>query len=196
MSIQLTLSGHSFSRSDLPRLSSRDKRMVEIEVMSDRVTLVPVEVFNDQNAAQLLQVVGIEQRDDERVVTVCDQKQGIAAIMALPTTLLATVEERYGRRAEFTTPLLRTRICTEPTVWLYLAADLIYIKVWQGGKLRMAEALPRKKAEDVLYYASTLDKRFALKGFKVVVAGTEAVADEVRETAKLLNKFYKRVVCE
>ena len=196
MSIQLTLSGHSFSRSDLPRLSSRDERTVEIEVMTDRVMLAPMEIFDENRAKELLAISGIEVQNDERIVIARDQKAGLVAIMALPRTLLATVEERYGRRAEFTTPLLRTRLCTEPTAWLFLASELIYIKVWSGGKLRMAEVLLRKKTDDVLYYATVIDKRFTLNGFKVVVTGTEAVENDVRETSKLLSKFYKKVICE
>jgi hypothetical protein len=143
-----------------------------------------------------MRVAGFCFDKEDQVVIVLDEKTGIAALMALPRVLVATVEERYGDHYEFTTPLLRTRVCTEPTAWLYLAHGLIYIKVWDGGKLRMAEVLPRKKEEDPLYYAAMIDRRFGLNGFRVVVSGTKAVENEVRSTAKLLNKFYKKVVCE
>lgn len=196
MSIQLTLSGHSFSRSDLPRLSNHDEQWVNIEVITERTMLAPIEVLDPEKANELMRVAGINLDSEEQVVIVRDEKAGIAALMALPRVLVATVEERYGDHFEFTTPLLRTRICTEPTAWLYLANDLIYIKVWDDGKLRMAEVLPRKKEEDSLYYAAMIDRRFGLNRFRVVVAGTKAVENEVRSTAKLLNKFYKKVVCE
>lgn len=196
MSIQLTLSGHSFSHSDLPRLSSRDKRVVEIDVATEQTMLAPIEILDSTPNEELMRIVGFTLRDEEQVVVVRDQKAGIAALMALPRVLVSTVEERYGNRFEFTTPLLRTRVCTEPTVWLYLANGLIYIKVWSDGKLRMAEVLPRKKEEDVLYYAAAIDRRYGLNGFRMVVSGTKATETEVRSTAKLLNKFYKRVVCE
>lgn len=196
MSIQLTLSGHSFSRSELLRLSSRDERMVEIEVATERTMLTPIEILDSTPTAELMRIAGFDPREEEQIVAVRDEKTGIAALIALPRVLIATVEERYGDRFEFTTPLLRTRVCTEPTAWLYLADNLIYIKVWSGGKLRMAEVLPRKKEEDVLYYAATIDRRFGLNDYRVVVAGTKASENEVRSTAKLLNKFYKRVVCE
>ena len=196
MSIQLTLSGHSFSRSDLPKLSNGDEQMVEIEVVTERVMLVPIEVLDEKRAGEMMRIAGVALRDDEQVVVARDEKAGIAALMALPRTLLSTAEERYGRNFEFTTPLLRIRVCTAPTAWLYLAQQLIYIKVWNDGKLRMAEVLPRTKPEDVLYYAATIDKRFGLNGYRVIVAGAKAVEAEVRETAKLLNKFYNKVVCE
>lgn len=196
MSIQLTLSGHSFSHSDLPRLSSRDERVVEIDVATEQTMLAPIEVIDSTPNEELMRIAGYTLRDEEQVVVVRDQKAGIAALMVLPRVLVSTVEERYGNRFEFTTPLLRTRVCTEPTVWLYLANGLIYIKVWSDGKLRMAEVLPRKKEEDVLYYAAAIDRRFGLNGFRMVVSGTKAIETEVRSTAKLLNKFYKRVVCE
>lgn len=196
MSIQLTLSGHSFSRSELPRLSSRDERMVEIEVATERTMLTPIEILDSTPTAEFMRIAGFDPREEEQIVAIRDEKAGIAALIALPRVLIATVEERYGDRFEFTTPLLRTRVCTEPTAWLYLADNLIYIKVWSGGKLRMAEVLPRKKEEDVLYYAATIDRRLGLNDYRVVVAGTKASENEVRSTAKLLNKFYKRVVCE
>ncbi len=196
MSIQLTLSGHSFSRSDLPRLSNYDEQWVNIEVITERTMLAPIEVLDPEKANELMRVAGINLDNEEQVVIVRDERAGIAALMALPRVLIATVEERYGDHFEFTTPLLRTRICTEPTAWLYLANELIYIKVWDGGKLRMAEVLPRKKEEDSLYYTAMIDRRFGLNRFRVVVAGTKAAENEVRSTAKLLNKFYKKVVCE
>ena len=196
MSIQLTLSGHSFSRSDLPRLSNIDEQGVNIEVITERTMLAPTEVLDQEKAAELMRVAGFCLDKEDQVVIAHDEKTGIAALMALPQVLVATVEERYGDHYEFTTPLLRTRVCTEPTVWLYLANGLIYIKVWDGGKLRMAEVLPRKKEEDSLYYAAMIDRRFGLNSFRVVVSGTKAVENEIRSTAKLLNKFYKKVVCE
>lgn len=196
MSIQLTLSGHSFSRSDLPRLSNIDEQGVNIEVITERTMLAPTEILNPEQAPELMRVAGFCLDKEDQVVIAHDEKTGIAALMALPRVFVTTVEERYGDHYEFTTPLLRTRICTEPTAWLYLANGLIYIKVWDGGKLRMAEVLPRKKEEDSLYYAAMIDRRFGLNSFRVVVSGTKAVENEVRSTAKLLNKFYKKVVCE
>lgn len=196
MSIQLTLSGHSFSRSDLPRLSSRDERTVEIEINADRTMLAPIEVLEENRGVELMKIAGFDLQEDDQVIEIRDEKEGIAALMALPRVLLATIEERYGHRVELTTPLLRSRVCTEPTAWLYLASDHIYIKVWSEGRLRVAEVLPYKNAEDVLYYASVLDKRFGLDDFRVVVAGSKTMVSEARAAAKLLNKFYKKVVCE
>ena len=196
MSIQLTLSGHSFSRFDLPRLSSRDERMVEIEVATERTMLTPIEILDSTPTAELMRIAGFDPREEEQIVVVRDEKTGIAALMTLPRVLMTTIEERYGNRYELTTPLLRTRVCTEPTAWFYLAKDLIYIKVWSENKLRMAEVLPHKKEEDVLYYAATIDRRFGLNDFRMVIAGTKVSDNEVRSTAKLLNKFYKKVVCE
>ena len=196
MSIQLTLSGHSFSHSDLPKLSGSDGQIVEIEVITERVTLIPLEVLDEKRAGEILRIAGITVSDDDQIVIVRDDVAGIAALMALPQTLLSAVEKSYGDKFEFTTPLLRARICTMPTAWLYLAGQLIYIKVWSDGRLRMAEVLPHTKPEDALYYAATLDKRFGLNGYRVIVSGTKASEAEMREATKLLNKFYNKVVCE
>lgn len=196
MSIQLTLSGHSFSRSDLPRLSSRDERTVEIEINADRTMLAPIEVLDENRKEELMKIAGFDLQGDDQVVEIRNEKEGVAALMALPRVLLTTIEDRYGQRVELTTPLLRSRVCTEPTAWIYLAKGIIYIKVWSEGRLRVAETLPCKNAEDVLYYASVLDKRFGLNDFRVVVAGCKTMVSEVRAAAKLLNKFYKKVVCE
>ncbi len=195
MSIQLTLSGHSFSRSDLPKLSN-DKQFVEIEVLSSRVALMPFNLLEEINPVEILAINGITLNETESAVAVTDEQQQIVAALALPNGLIAVAQERYGDNHHFTTPLLRTRVCTEPTVWLYLAERLIYIKVWSDGKLRMAEVLPRKKESDTLYYAATIDKQFDLKRFKVIVEGANGFADEARETAKTLSKYYKKVVCE
>ena len=196
MSIQLTLSGHSFSHSDLPKLSDGDGQAIEIEVITERVALVPIDVLDEKRAGEMLRIAGVVVCDDDRVVVVRDDVAGIAALMALPCALLSAAEECYGYKFEFTTPLLRTRVCTTPTAWFYLTGQLIYIKVWGDGKLRMAEILPRTKLEDALYYAATLDKRFGLNCYRVVVSGAKECETEVRETTKLLNKFYNKVVCE
>ncbi|MBQ2413805.1 MAG: DUF3822 family protein [Rikenellaceae bacterium] len=195
MSIQLTLSGHSFSRSDLPKLST-DKQFVEIEVLSSRVVLIPFELFEEVNPVEILAINGITLNENESVVTVPDEQQQIVAALALPNNLIAAAQERYGDNHLFSTPLLRSRICTEPTAWLYLAERIIYIKVWSDGKLRMAEVLPRKKETDTLYYTAAIDKQFDLKHFKIVIEGANGFADEARETAKTLSKYYKKVVCE
>ena len=195
MSIQLTLSGHSFSRSDLPKLST-DKQFVEIEVLSSRVVLIPFELFEEVNPVEILAINGITLNENESVVTVPDEQQQIVAALALPNNLIAAAQERYGDNHLFSTPLLRSRICTEPTAWLYLAERIIYIKVWSDGKLRMAEVLPRKKETDTLYYTAAIDAQFDLKRFKIVIEGANGFADEARETAKILSKYYKKVVCE
>jgi hypothetical protein len=195
MSIQLTLSGHSFSRSDLPKLST-DKQFVEIEVLSSRVVLIPFELFEEVNPVEILAINGITLNENESVVTVPDEQQQIVAALALPNNLIAAAQERYGDNHLFSTPLLRSRICTEPTAWLYLAERIIYIKVWSDGKLRMAEVLPRKKEADTLYYTAAIDAQFDLKRFKIVIEGANGFADEARETAKTLSKYYKKVVCE
>ena len=195
MSIQLTLSGHSFSRSDLPKLST-DKQFVEIEVLSSRVVLIPFELFEEVNPVEILAINGITLNENESVVTVPDEQQQIVAALALPDNLIAVAQERYGDNHLFSTPLLRSRICTEPTAWLYLAERIIYIKVWSDGKLRMAEVLPRKKEADTLYYTAAIDAQFDLKRFKIVIEGANGFADEARETAKTLSKYYKKVVCE
>ena len=196
MSIQLTLSGHSFSRSDLPKLST-DKQFVEIEVLTDRVALMPFELCEEINPVKILEINGIYLTENESATVVADEKRQIIAAIAIPNTLISAAAELYDDdKYGFTTPLMRTRICTEPTVWMYLAKRLIYIKVWSDGKLRMAEVLPRKKEADTLYYTAAIDAQFDLKRFKIVIEGANGFADEARETAKTLSKYYKKVVCE
>ena len=196
MSIQLTLSGHSFSRSDLPKLST-DKQFVEIEVLTDRVALMPFELCEEINPVKILEINGIYLTENESATVVADEKRQIIAAIAIPNTLISAAAELYDDdKYGFTTPLMRTRICTEPTVWMYLAKRLIYIKVWSDGKLRMAEVLPRKKEADTLYYTAAIDTQFDLKRFKIVIEGANGFADEARETAKTLSKYYKKVVCE
>lgn len=190
MSIQLTLSGHSFSHSDLPRKSSLDDRAVEIDVATDKCILVPQPLLHDGQAAAFLHINGIETCADEQIVIAKDESSDIAAVMALPAALLAAAEERYGSGVTYTTPLLRTRTSAEPTVWLYTVGRSIYIKVW-NGHLRYAEILPLRKPEDVLYYLASLDRQFGLKTYRIVVSGEYA-----RETSKSAGKYFSNTVCE
>lgn len=190
MSIQLTLSGHSFSHSDLPRISSRDRRTVEIEAATDKCVLVPRALLNDRNAEAYLHINGIETDADEKVVAVTDEGSDIAAVMALPRTLLAVAEDRYGIGVRYTTPLLRPVASAEPTVWLYQAGSFLYIKVWNRS-LRYAEILPRRRQEDTLYYLASLDREFGLKTYRIVISGESA-----RETAKTVGRYFRKTVCE
>lgn len=190
MSIQLTLSGHSFSHTDLPHKSSRDDRTVEIEVATDKCVLVPRPLLHEEQAAAFLHINGIETCDDEKIVIAADESSDIAAVMALPAALLAAADERYGSSVTYTTPLLRTRTSAEPVVWLYSVCRSIYIKVWNGS-LRYAEILPLRKPEDVLYYLSSIDRQFGLKAYRIVVSGEAA-----RETAKSIGKYFRNTVCE
>ena len=75
--------------------------------------------------------------------------------MAAAENALAAVHERLGGRARYTTPLLCVPQTSVPTVWMYYAAGLLYIKVYDG-KLRFAEVVPAPDEADLLYMLERL----------------------------------------
>ena len=107
------------------------------------------------------------------------------------TEALRLVREKLGDRARFTTPLLRTPRNAAKTVWMCRRAELLYIKVYDGGTLQLAEVVPAESDVDLVYFFERLGGVFALKEFELRIAG-----DNSKMARKLLGKRFKQTVCE
>lgn len=189
VSIQLSLDGHSFSvpaLSDLPAGNAS----VQVELLLPRTMILPEELFDAQNAEALLAANGMPPAADECVVASIPQ-EGLVAVTAINREALRVVEEKLGDRARFTTPLLHTPASVEKTVWMRQTPGLLYIKVYDAGRLQLAEAIPAAGEADMLYFFEQLGRNFQLADYELRIAG-----DNLKETRRLLGKRFKEVICE
>ena len=180
VSIQLSLDGHSFS---VPALS-------ELPAGEAPVMLVPGELFDAERGAEMLAANGMPPTAEESVVA-SDPEAEFVAVTAINREALRQVEEKLGDRARFTTPLLHTPANTAKTVWMSRRAGLLYIKVYDGGELQLAEAIPAATDTDAAYFFERLDGCFPLKEYELRIAG-----DNPKAARKLLGKRFRQTTCE
>ena len=126
----------------------------------------------------------------EAPVTV-EPEAEFVAVTAINREALRQVEEKLGDRARFTTPLLHTPANTAKTVWMSRRAGLLYIKVYDGGELQLAEAIPAATDTDAAYFFERLDGCFPLKEYELRIAG-----DNPKAARKLLGKRFRQTTCE
>ncbi len=70
-------------------------------------------------------------------------------------------------------------------------AGLLYIKVYDGGELQLAEAIPAATDTDAAYFFERLDGCFPLKEYELRIAG-----DNPKAARKLLGKRFRQTTCE
>lgn len=188
VSIQLTLDGHSFSA---PALSGEfpGDGSVEVELLTPRTTLVPEEFFDEACAGELLAAAGMAALPGECPVWSAPQQNAVA-VMAAAENALAAVHERLGGRARYTTPLLCVPQTSVPTVWMYYAAGLLYIKVYDG-KLRFAEVVPAPDEADLLYMLERLGSEFRLRDYTLRIGSGDG-----RALKRKLGGYFRQIVCE
>ena len=180
VSIQLSLDGHSFSVPALSELPAGEAP-VTVELLLPRTMLVPGELFDAERGAEMLAANGMPPTAEECVVA-SDPEAEFVAVTAINREALRQVEEKLGDRARFTTPLLHTPANTAKTMWMSRRAGLLYIKVYDGGELQLAEAIPA---------ATDTDGCFPLKEYELRIAG-----DNPKAARKLLGKRFRQTTCE
>lgn len=188
VSIQFNLGGHSFSATELPTevLGSSDN--VLFSVATHKVTLVPRCAFEESLSAQYLAAVGLSCDDGE--TTVCSEMQAeTIAVMAIDRNVLDGVLDVLGTRARFTTPLLDERHDGNRNLSIRVADGVAYFRLFDNA-LRLAEAERVKTADDVLFYALQFLQSAALGTDTDIYIGGD------RTAAKVLKRYFKRVVCE
>ena len=189
VSIQRSLDGHSFSVPALSDIPEGDTSVL-VELLSPRTMLVPAELFDEEHAAGLLAANGMPLAADECAVC-CGREETYAAIAALDRETLRSVGEKLGDRARFTTPLLHTPRNAGKVVCMCRRAELLYIKVYDGGALQLAEVVPAETDADLVYFFERLEGCFPLAEFGLSIAG-----DAPKAARRLLGKRFKQATCE
>lgn len=188
VSIQLALDGHSFSVA-FPAGDATDGPTTVV-VLTPRTMLAPAELLDGARAAELLAAAGLTPLPDERTVW-SDERNGIAAVMAVPEEALREVAERCKGPLRFTTPLLDEPLKTDATIRLLRTDRLLYIKVYRAGALRFAEVVPAAADADASCLLERLSAEFPPKEFALRIAGNDA-----RRLRKHVGNAFREVVCE
>ena len=178
VSIQLSLDGHSFSVPALSELPAGEAP-VTVELLLPGTMLVPGELFDAERGAEMLAANGMPPTAEESVVA-SDPEAEFVAVTAINREALRQVEEKLGDRARFTTPLLHTPANTAKTVWMSRRAGLLYIKVYDGGELQLAEAIPAATDTDAAYFFERLDGCFLLNCGRQPESGAQTARQTIQ----------------
>ena len=174
VSIRLRLDGHSFSEEKLD-IPAKEKKTVEIEVLTGKTMLVPREVFDAKAAPALMRINGMEPTEKECILT-SDPQQPVIALMAADKASVEKVRARLKEKIRWTSPLLRTGEFTASCLWIFRYEELAYLKVWERQTLRLAETFIAPTGEDLLFYVRELtqevlqglDSRLTMHDFRIV----------------------------
>lgn len=188
VSIQVNLGGHSFSASDIPADVLHGEGNVEFVINTHKVTLVPQCAFEDVLSAEYLAAVGLECAENE--TTVCSEMQAPAiAVMAIDRNALNGILSALGTRAKFTSPLLGEQHESGCNISVSIMEGVAYFRIF-NSVLRLAEAVPVKSADDVLFYAHQFAMATRLD------TDTPIYIKGASQYGKLLKHYFKHVVCE
>ena len=189
VSIRLASGGHSFSVDMLPKRAFDSDAETVFEVITHKCTLVPAEVFEPAAAAAYLAADGRACSADERAVFRIEGDK--AVVMAAADSCVAQIDDKFGGRAVLTSPLLREYEAKGRELHICTLGGVSFFKLYDGPKLQYAEAAATADSDEVLYYTTLLDREFALGEYLIYISG-----DEARKTAKLLKRYYRKVLCE
>ncbi|MDO4758173.1 MAG: hypothetical protein Q4A18_02790 [Rikenellaceae bacterium] len=183
MSIRLT-GGHSFSWTAI------EAKAEEVELLTHRTLLVPELMYTTEGTASSFAAAGMPLTGDDQVLAI-HTNRGIMALIALERDEMKRLTEHFGEKMRYTTPLLRAVGNIEPTIWIFDAEDLIYIKVYDP-KLQMAEVIRvADEADRELLMERLVDacdpKRYTLR--------LELEKSDKRRT-KFYKSYFKKTVCE
>ena len=183
VSIQVKLGGLSFSAERV--VVADNAELVEFVIDTPRVLLAPREEVSLDTAGELLRLVGKPCHTNEQCVC-SDMQADIIAVIAIDSQTLSQIIEKWGSRAIFTSPLLDMRHSEEHCLVVDTTDKVCYMRLFEDGLLR-AEAYEAATSEDALYYVTEwLGIR---KDIPIFIKGNN-------NTAKLLRKYFKQVICE
>ena len=182
MSIQVKLGGRSFSAEQFSVAEGREH--IEFVIDTPRVTLAPRDEVSLDNAATILSLAGKACHSNE--VSVCSKLQNdIVEVIAIDSKALESIVAKWGSRASFSSPLLDMRHNDEVCLTIDTSEQVCYMRLFDGG-LQRADANVATTAEDILYYAK---EWLGERDIPIYIKNGTA-------QAKLLRKYFKRVVCE
>lgn len=183
VSIRLT-GGHSFS------LPAPDAKIEVVELLTHRTLLVPELMYTADGAAESFAAAGMPLTPDDQVLPI-HTNRGIMALIALERTQLNQLTERYGEQMRYTTPLLRAVGNIEPTIWIFDAEELIYIKVYDP-KLQMAEVICISDEADRELLMERLQCACDPKRYTLRLELSKADKGRI----KWYKSYFKKTVCE
>ena len=182
MSIQVKLGGRSFSANNY--VVADDIAQVEFIIDTPRVTLMPKSWIQQYGCAETLRASHKPHLSNEECVC-SDEQSEIVAVIAIDRAAYNAIIEKWGSRATFSSPLLDMRHSDERCLTIDASKLVCYIRLFENG-LQRAEAYDISAQEDILYLASEWLKDVDIP---IYIKGNA-------ETAKLLRKYYKHVICE
>lgn len=180
MSIRLFSDGHSFPEHQMARMEESC-----VELCTHRTLLIPAQLFSLEEAEELLVRSGLAPKWGERVVASA-AVDGMVALMAIPEELL----RRVPSTVQFSSPLLTAPTLSEG-IWMMPCEHLLYIKVWRGGRMQLAEVFDAERDEEILYYALQLAQLFSLKGCPLHYQGPCSAS-----LKRQLKPSFKLYLCE
>ncbi len=180
MSIRLWSDGHSFPREALLEARQMGDRVVEVELLTPRSTLVPAPCFDPDEASKLLQAAGLAERETEAVVW-SEPLEEQVVVMAIDRAVLPLLPATV----HYTSPLLTLHSAAPHTICLARYEDLLYIKVWDE-ELRLAEVLQVASDADLIYYVARLGEWLPLRNYELQVEG-----DRPGAVRKMVKKYFK-----
>lgn len=152
MSIRIFSDGHSFPEKELATSTTAPR----VELCTRRTQLLPAACYGEAEGRELLSLAGLAPEEQEQIVC-SEEMEGMVALMAFDAALL----RRLPATCRFSSPLL-TAPKLRDGVWMMPLRGLLYIKVWQGGKVRLAEVVDAATEDEQLYYALQLASKLAL----------------------------------
>lgn len=182
VSIQVKLGGRSFSANNY--VVADDIAQVEFIIDTPRVTLMPKSWIQQYGCAETLRASHKPHLSNEECVC-SDEQSEIVAVIAIDRAAYNAIIEKWGSRATFSSPLLDMRHSDERCLTIDASKLVCYIRLFENG-LQRAEAYDISAQEDILYLASEWLKDVDIP---IYIKGNA-------ETAKLLRKYYKHVICE
>ena len=183
VSTRLVLSGHNFSREQLPDSSAFAVLLLD----TAETLLIPAEMYEEGMQEGYMRRSGLDLTADKSIV-VSAVVNGIVALMLFPKDIVDAVTGHF-EHCEFRSPL--QEIAGEKNVVrLFLTARMVYVAL-SGDSLRFADVIEDRSTDTVLYLLQTLKKEFKTAGFRIKVSGEDA-----RSMAERLSVYYKVEVCE
>lgn len=187
VSIQLPLSGHSFSAENLPADLRDGQTPVEAVLPRAKTLLVPEEEFAAAMTDAYLAAAGMACRPEERSVYTSSY-DGIVAVMAVERAVDDVLRSAFGERLRYTTPLL-TPCSLKRGVVLQRMETLLFARIYDGG-LQFAEVLPVQTEADLRYHLSKLDSIYHIYNMEVRILGRAAGLIDV------CKPLFKHLTCE
>lgn len=119
-----------------------------------------------------------------------EEEEAVVALVAVEKRILHEIRERFPE-ARFTTPLLDKPLSRRKCVWICRREQLLYIKVYEKGLLRLAEVIPARTEAETGYFIEELGQILPLKEYELRITGEHA-----KELRKWIGKQFEKAICE